>query len=438
MTEAEWNDCQDAVGMMHFLRGKSGKRKLRLLACACARLCWSGLVEEEYRMGVEVAERYADRLADMNELRRAADEIWLRGWSVVRGDPDANGAASATVEDFSAHAAERAVACVPSEAPALIREIFGNPFRNRIATSNWPGGKNGRVRDIAQSIYDERRFGDLSHLADTLVAAGCQDEALLAHLRSPGPHYCGCWALDAVARIGPGKDAVTEAEWVRETHPFYMLIRWEYLRGEPSARKRRLLACACCRLAWPTFKDQCLIRAVETAETFADGCVGRGELVEAYERAHALGMARGEVLGHTSSDRPGWAELSNAWHAAHAAADSASPEHFSSGNAMHYAAQDGGRGKHTEDAGQARLIREILGNPFRLVVLDSAWLTWNDATIPKLAQMIYDERRFEDMPILADALIDAGCHDADILSHCRQSSAHVRACWVLDLLLGKG
>jgi hypothetical protein len=68
---------------------------------------------------------------------------------------------------------------------------------------------------------------------------------------------------------------------------------------------------------------------------------------------------------------------------------------------------------------------------------DGLLFAWNDATIPKLAQIINDERRFSDMPILADALMDAGCHNDEILSHWRQPGEHVRGCSVVDLILGK-
>jgi hypothetical protein len=82
-------------------------------------------------------------------------------------------------------------------------------------------------------------------------------------------------------------------------------------------------------------------------------------------------------------------------------------------------------------------IRDIFGNPFRPVTTDPAWLTWNDGTARKLAQTIYDERRFELLPILADALEESGCDNADILTHCRGPGPHVHGCWVVDLLLGK-
>jgi hypothetical protein len=101
-----------------------------------------------------------------------------------------------------------------------------------------------------------------------------------------------------------------------------------------------------------------------------------------------------------------------------------------------------GNGRHlrackAEYAAQANLIRDLFGNPFRSITIDFVWLAWNNETIPKLAEAIYDERRFADLPILADALEEAGCDNADLLNHCRQPGEHVRGCWVVDRLLGK-
>jgi hypothetical protein len=83
---------------------------------------------------------------------------------------------------------------------------------------------------------------------------------------------------------------------------------------------------------------------------------------------------------------------------------------------------------------QARLLRNIFGNPFRPVSTDPGWLT---STVVALARGIYDDRAFDRLPILADALQDAGCEHPDVLDHCRGSGPHVRGCWVVDLLLGK-
>jgi hypothetical protein len=71
------------------------------------------------------------------------------------------------------------------------------------------------------------------------------------------------------------------------------------------------------------------------------------------------------------------------------------------------------------------------------VPIDPAWLRWNDGLVTRLARGIDEGRRFEDMPILHDALLDAGCDNQDILDHCKEPGPHVRGCWVLDLLLGK-
>jgi len=62
---------------------------------------------------------------------------------------------------------------------------------------------------------------------------------------------------------------------------------------------------------------------------------------------------------------------------------------------------------------------------------------WRTSTVLTLARQMYDSRDFSPMPILADALQDAGCEDEAVLSHCRGKEPHVRGCWVVDLLLGK-
>ncbi len=87
-----------------------------------------------------------------------------------------------------------------------------------------------------------------------------------------------------------------------------------------------------------------------------------------------------------------------------------------------------------DDLADAMLIRELFGNPFRPVSFETTWLT---APITSLARSIYADRSFDRLPILADALEEAGCTNADILGHCRGPGPHVRGCWVVDLILGK-
>ena len=80
------------------------------------------------------------------------------------------------------------------------------------------------------------------------------------------------------------------------------------------------------------------------------------------------------------------------------------------------------------------LLRDVFGNPFRPVVPNMKRLKRKAVN---LAQSIYDDRAFERMPNLADALDEAGCTSAEILNHCRSEGPHVRGCWVVDLILGK-
>ena len=83
---------------------------------------------------------------------------------------------------------------------------------------------------------------------------------------------------------------------------------------------------------------------------------------------------------------------------------------------------------------QCDLLRDIFGNPFRSVTIETSWLT---PAVVTRAQGIYDNRDFDRLPSLGDALEEAGCHDADILAHCRGPGPHVRGCWAVDLVLGK-
>jgi hypothetical protein len=81
---------------------------------------------------------------------------------------------------------------------------------------------------------------------------------------------------------------------------------------------------------------------------------------------------------------------------------------------------------------QTSLIHEIFGNPFSPVVLDPRWVT---STVTSLARTIYETRDFRRMPILADALMDAGCAEEVMLNHCQNEPLHTRGCWLIDLLL---
>src|SRR5262249_40563221 len=88
-----------------------------------------------------------------------------------------------------------------------------------------------------------------------------------------------------------------------------------------------------------------------------------------------------------------------------------------------------------EEAAQALILRDLFHNPFRPASLDPAWRRWNDGTLPGMAQRIYAERDWTALPVLADALEDAGCGDPVILEHCRRPGEHHRGCFVVDAIL---
>jgi hypothetical protein len=89
---------------------------------------------------------------------------------------------------------------------------------------------------------------------------------------------------------------------------------------------------------------------------------------------------------------------------------------------------------HREQAAQCDLVRDLYGNPFRPVSFEPGWGAWQNRTVARLAAGLYEERRFSDLPVLADALEEAGCTNQTILEHCRGGREHARGCWVLDAL----
>jgi hypothetical protein len=211
MTKAEWLACDDPAPMLDSLRGKASQRKLRLFACACVRRVEHLLETYLSRQALEVAERYADGSADDHQRRKARQVMNYRGGGEAHWQ--AFQACERCVSD--AHGAEiagevsRLTAAHPDWGEQrhqcdLLRDIFGPaPFR-RLPRLNpaWLAWEGGTVPKLAASIYDERAFDRLPILADALEEAGCDAAELLTHLRWPGPHVRGCWALDLV--LGKG------------------------------------------------------------------------------------------------------------------------------------------------------------------------------------------------------------------------------------------
>ncbi|QEL17673.1 hypothetical protein [Limnoglobus roseus] len=195
---------------------------------------------------------------------------------------------------------------------------------------------------------------------------------------------------------------MTEAQWWACKDVATML---KVIRGRTSDRKRRLFSVGCCRRIWGVLTDPVGRHAVDIAERHADGNATGKELTAA-SRAAALATADYDPMKSGDEYR--------AEQAVTAAMNAAAKvgQTLYAAECCAEAAVDGG----IERAAQSRLLRDIFGNPFRLVTFDSAWLT---PTAVGLAEGIYADRAFDRMPILADAMQDAGCEDVDVLSHCR-------------------
>jgi hypothetical protein len=251
---------------------------------------------------------------------------------------------------------------------------------------------------------------------------------------------------------------MTESEWLACTNPTRML---GFLKHNLSQRKQRLFAVACCRRIWSIFLSDLFqfhesCEAVEAAERYAEGMAREKELAGYY---HAASMTLGECVRRFRSD-PAHEAISAARTAANAAEQRllwewqnlAEPE-FDPARAAAAAvaaqarrlrprpeegARAAGLAELQEQEFQCDILRDLAGNPFRQVIIDPAWLAWNGGTIRALAQVVYEGQAFDRLPILADALEDAGCTDALlILEHLRQSVVHVRGCHLIDLLLRK-
>jgi hypothetical protein len=205
----------------------------------------------------------------------------------------------------------------------------------------------------------------------------------------------------------------------------------EFLGSRASDRKLRLFICACVRRIWPLLSDARSRQAVEIAERFADGDASADQLDAAAQAAWEAAEA-----AEVNASPP--VELA-AWAAAQAPAPWASPavaRHAAAEAGLAESAVRAPRGPLTERSrGHCSIMRDLFGNPFRIVLIDPVWLETNARRVVQVAQAIYRQGRFDALPQLAAALETAGCTDEDILTHCRIGK-HVRGCWLLDELLG--
>jgi hypothetical protein len=232
---------------------------------------------------------------------------------------------------------------------------------------------------------------------------------------------------------------MTEAEWLACTDPEPML-RFLMPRGV-SDRKLRLFAAACCRRIWPLLTHPDSRHVVEVSERFADGRAGPRELAEALALAVARGEGAAQAAYYAGSRNPSQSVEIVSSLASVAVAESATHEARAAAGAEPAAWRQvvaaEARARAAEAAEQAVLLRDIAGNPFRPVNVDHSWREWHGGTVARMARAISDERRFDDLPVLADALEEAGCGNPELLRHCRQPGTHVPGCWVVDALLGR-
>jgi hypothetical protein len=206
VTDAKWRTCQDLYTMLTHVHANGAMRKLRLFAVACCRR-FAGLGRSRRAVdAVETAERHADGLANDEELAGASDAAhrasrWTKGdarsanyiaygaSAPFAAPGELHGFVNSAIIDRSAWDAERAAQV------ALLREIVGDSLRPQAIKPAW---RSPDALALAQAAYDSCEFASLPILADALEEAGCAGAALLAHLRGPGPHVRGCWALDLI------------------------------------------------------------------------------------------------------------------------------------------------------------------------------------------------------------------------------------------------
>jgi hypothetical protein len=189
---------------------------------------------------------------------------------------------------------------------------------------------------------------------------------------------------------------------------------WPQLAKRASLRQRRLFACAACRWWWDQLGPNGR-HLVEVAERLADR---RATTPEDLRQAREGGWKEevpeaspeGYALNLVSYDD---AAIASAWEM----------------SIVGWRSEP--RSERETVRRRTALLREIVG-PAAPPAFEPDWLSWQDGQVARLARVIYDERAFGQLPVLADALEEAGCADERILAHCRADAEHVRGCWVLD------
>jgi len=209
-----------------------------------------------------------------------------------------------------------------------------------------------------------------------------------------------------------------EADWLRCVEPQAMLSE---IAPRLSDRQLRLFAVACCRRVWHLLPHAASRHALSVAERYADGLANDWELFEGTLNDGPLDTASDQARAAATASAERLADSAASVAAFHAGRAALFSEHPWSGLAQ-----------VREKTIQCSLLRDIAGNPFAPVEFAPHWRTRD---VLAVAQRIYAERDFAALPILVDALTDAGCEDSAILNHCEQPH-HARGCWLLDQIQG--
>ena len=212
----------------------------------------------------------------------------------------------------------------------------------------------------------------------------------------------------------------------------------EFLRGKTSERKLRLFGVQCFRQVWHLLHDERSHEAVRVSERYADGAATEEELATASWRAEAAVFAL-DTKADDSRYRLEQRLIRSGWLTDDEATRNA-PISLVDARLGAQTAElvvEGGvpfLDRADRSILSLQILRDIFGNPFRPVLFNPDWLT---STVIALSRGIYEDRAFDRLPILADALEDAGCENEDVIVHCGSDGPHVRGCWVVDLVLGK-
>jgi hypothetical protein len=215
-----------------------------------------------------------------------------------------------------------------------------------------------------------------------------------------------------------------------------------FARSTPktSHRKLRLFAVACCRRIEHLLNDETVEKALDAAERYADKRIKDDAILKWSKKVAKARDATVNTNGFSPESL-----------ARHAVAYATVPKLYigylqvhkevaktiatESGHQRGSSSWENAVSKELSDLSD--LLREVVGNPFLTTTIDPDWLVWNDGTIPRMARGIYDDRAFDRLPFLADALEEAGVTDLNLLAHCRSRGVHVKGCWAIDLMLGK-